>query len=74
MCISLGYSRYLFNSITKRNIMPERPFGNDNAGEQLNNELDENSPANNNEQSDGEDDENQSQGDEEEVCFLLINK
>lgn len=47
--------------------MPERPFGNDNTGEQSNNELDENLPANNNEQSDGDED-------EVEVFFLLIKK
>jgi hypothetical protein len=60
--------------------MPERPFGTDSAGdqqheEQLNNELNENSPGHNNEQFRGEeddDDENQSKGDEDdddEVCF-----
>ncbi len=57
--------------------MPERPFEKNTAGDQQNeeqsiNKLDEDLPANNNEQFgiEEEDDENQSTGDEE-VCFFI---
>ncbi len=70
--ISFVNCRYFFPFNNKKeNIMPEQPFGNENTGEQSNNELDESSPAFNNEQSGGEEEEveNQSKGDDEEVSF-----
>ncbi len=60
----------LFNNKKKEIYHAWTTFENDNIGEQSNNELDVNSPVDNNKQSDGDDDENQSQGDEVEVFFI----